>query len=94
MVMMPVAMMIVVMMPVVRFDNIAAASCYSLWKWCNGRGVGRPVSGHKSERSDCKREDHPFHFSYLLGRSKPPPYDPLNARAHECALNKIWRSNF
>jgi hypothetical protein len=79
--MIPVAMMIVMMVIVICFDNIAAASCYSLWEWCNGRGVRRSISGHKSDRCECKRKDYSFHF-FTFSR---PQYDYqtpvfLNAR--------------
>ncbi len=81
------------MVIVICFENIAAASCYSLWKWCNGRGVRRSISGHKSDRCECKREDHSFHFLTSL-RSESPPYVLLEACVPECPLNKIRCSDF
>jgi hypothetical protein len=92
-VMIPVAMMIVMMVPVTCFDDIAASRCYSLWKGCNGRSVRCSVSGHESDRCEYTRKQHSFHFLTSL-RSESPPCHPSEACVPEWPLNRIKLSNF
>ncbi len=65
--MVPVVMMVpmvpvVMMVIVICFDDFVAITGQSFWNWRNGRSVGRPVSGHESERRECRREDYSLHF--------------------------------